>query len=175
MNRTALLIVGAIVILGGAYYLFAMPAPDTAVNPTDPDGDGDVHEETEGMMAEGTPEEEHDNDMVHEQTGTVESGTETTNDAGATVKEFNVAGTNFAFSVKEMRVKKGDTVRVNFKSESGFHDWVVDEFDARTKQLNAPGTETIEFVADKVGTFEYYCSVGQHRANGMVGKLIVEE
>jgi plastocyanin len=29
-------------------------------------------------------------------------------------------------------------------------------------------------VADKKGTFEYYCSVGQHRALGMKGKLVVE-
>ncbi len=91
------------------------------------------------------------------------------------VKTFEVAGTNFKYSVEEIRVKKGDTVRIVFTSESGFHDWVVDEFDARTKQLQAPGSETIEFVADEVGEFEYYCSVGQHRANGMVGTLIVEE
>ena len=32
----------------------------------------------------------------------------------------------------------------------------------------------VEFTVDKTGTFEYYCSVGQHRANGMVGNLIVE-
>jgi len=38
-----------------------------------------------------------------------------------------------------------------------------------------PGTPTsVTFVADKTGTFEYYCSVGNHRAQGMVGKLIVE-
>jgi len=32
----------------------------------------------------------------------------------------------------------------------------------------------VEFTADTPGEFEYYCSVGQHRANGQVGKLIVE-
>ena len=50
----------------------------------------------------------------------------------------------------------------------------IDEFNAKTRVLNKGEEETITFVADKAGTFEYYCSVGQHRANGMVGKLIVE-
>ncbi len=54
------------------------------------------------------------------------------------------------------------------------HDWVVDEFDAKIAQVAAGKTTSVEFVADKTGTFEYYCSVGKHRQNGMVGKLIVE-
>jgi len=56
----------------------------------------------------------------------------------------------------------------------GFHDFVIDEFNVRTPQLKNPGTASVTFTADKVGTFEYYCSVGQHRVNGMVGKLIVK-
>ena len=73
----------------------------------------------------------------------------------------------------ELRVKQGDTVRIEFVNEEGFHDWKLDEFMAATKQMAAGNSETIEFVADTKGTFEYYCSVGQHRANGMFGKLIV--
>lgn len=89
-------------------------------------------------------------------------------------KIFNITGKMFSFSQTEMRVKKGDTVTVNFESTEGLHDWVVDEFDAATAQVR-PGTKTsVTFVAEKVGTFEYYCAVGQHRQMGMVGKLIVE-
>ena len=92
------------------------------------------------------------------------------------VKEFTVIGSSdFRFSLSEMRVKSGDTVRITFKNESGFHDWRLDEFDAVTKQIEAGKEETIEFVADKAGTFEYYCSVGKHRELGMKGSFIVEE
>lgn len=92
----------------------------------------------------------------------------------ANAKVFEVRGENFAFDVQEIRVKQGDTVTINFESTDGFHDWVVDEFDARTQQVR-PGTPTsVTFVADQAGTFEYYCSVGSHRANGMVGTLVVE-
>lgn len=34
---------------------------------------------------------------------------------------------------------------------------------------------SVTFVADETGTFEYYCSVGNHRGQGMIGKLIVED
>jgi len=95
-------------------------------------------------------------------------------DASVEARVFNVGGTNFAFDVKEIRVKEGDTVTINFVSNGGFHDWVVDEFDAATAQVNTDGTTSVTFVADKAGTYEYYCSVGNHRAQGMVGTLIVE-
>jgi nitrite reductase (NO-forming) len=40
--------------------------------------------------------------------------------------------------------------------------------------VNGGETTSVEFVADKTGTFEYYCSVGAHRAMGMTGSLVVE-
>ncbi|RJQ36171.1 hypothetical protein C4552_04410 [Candidatus Parcubacteria bacterium] len=95
--------------------------------------------------------------------------------AQGTVKEFTVTGTNFEFSPKEMRVKRGDRVRVTFVSAGGMHDWVLEEFNAATQQLAAGERETVEFVASKTGTFEYYCSVGAHRQMGMTGNLIVSE
>ena len=95
-----------------------------------------------------------------------------TNTADSTV--VTLSGTNFAYDVTEIRVKEGDTVTIDFQSADGFHDWVVDEFAAATQQVR-PGTATsVTFIADAAGTYEYYCSVGSHRANGMVGTLIVE-
>ena len=90
------------------------------------------------------------------------------------VKEFTINGKNYEFDVKEMRVSEGDTVRVEFTSSSGFHDWTVDEFNAATDQVSTGKSTSIEFVANKAGTYEYYCSVGSHRLRGMVGTLIVE-
>lgn len=104
--------------------------------------------------------------------GAAGSAGETTD--AAAIKAFTIEGTNFAFSQKEIRVKKGDTVKVTLNVTDGFHDFVIDEFNAKTKQMNEGGTETIQFVADRVGTFEYYCSVGKHREMGMVGTLVVE-
>lgn len=90
------------------------------------------------------------------------------------VKSFTVTSSSFKFSPTEIRVKEGDRVKVTLNNTNGFHDFVVDEFNARTRQINGAGTDTVEFVANKKGTFEYYCSVGNHRQMGMVGKIVVE-
>lgn len=90
------------------------------------------------------------------------------------VKEFIVNGTNFAFTPSTITVKQGDKVKITFNSTQGYHDFVIDEYSVATKQIQSPGTEVIEFVADKTGSFEYYCSVGSHRQMGMVGTLVVE-
>lgn len=90
-------------------------------------------------------------------------------------KTFDVSAKNFEFSPKEITVKKGDTIRINFTNTEDLHDWGIGEFNAKTKQVQAGASESIEFVADKTGSFEYYCSVPGHRARGMVGMLIVEE
>src|SRR3989344_6197972 len=55
----------------------------------------------------------------------------------STVKTFNVVGRDFSFTPNEIKVKKGDRVRIVFRSEDGFHDWVVDEFNARTKRVGS--------------------------------------
>lgn len=91
------------------------------------------------------------------------------------IKEFTISARDFEYDVAEMRVNVGDTVRVTLVNEGGMHDWVVDEFDSRTEILQTGETETVEFVADTAGIFEYYCSVMSHRQMGMVGALIVEE
>ncbi|MBP7928152.1 cupredoxin domain-containing protein [Patescibacteria group bacterium] len=91
----------------------------------------------------------------------------------ANSKTFTVTGSNFMYDVKEIKVNKGDTVKIIFKNASGVHDWKLDEFSVNTNVLNGGQEETVTFVADKVGTFEYYCSVGKHREMGMKGNLIV--
>ena len=74
----------------------------------------------------------------------------------------------------DLTVSQGDVVQVNLEITGGNHDWVVDEFNAATEIMSQGGTDTIVFVADQSGEFEYYCSVGSHRAQGMYGTLIVQ-
>jgi plastocyanin len=93
----------------------------------------------------------------------------------AEVKAISVTGKKFAFDPKEIRVKKGDRVRIVFKSEGDMHDWKLDEFNAKTEVTEEGNSSGVEFTADRAGTFEYYCSIGNHRAMGMKGKFVVEE
>jgi plastocyanin len=90
------------------------------------------------------------------------------------VKEFVIENEGLTFATDEIEANVGDVVRVTFKSTAGKHDWVIDEFDTRTQVINEGEEETIEFVVDQAGSFEFYCSVPGHREAGMVGTLTVE-
>lgn len=176
------LIIIVLAIIGGVWYTQSHKTTGSSSGTPEKNATVPVVESTPPTSTPEAPIASPNSGAVISGTGTTSSGGTATESTGAgtgeapqtNTKVFAVAGVNFKFDVEEIRVKKGDTVTINFMSTDGFHDWVVDEFDARTKQVR-PGTPTsITFVADKAGTFEYYCSVGQHRAHGMIGKLIVE-
>lgn len=162
MNKTTLAIVGVLVLGVIGYFVVNNTKSPESQKPS-PQA---VMEKPTPRPSGSTGDTGADTDQV---TGTTKSDVV---ELGA-VKEFTLEGTSFAFSKKELKVKKGDTVKIIFNNKEGFHDWVIDEFSANTKKIGAGQSDTIQFVADKVGTFEYYCSVGSHRANGMKGNLIV--
>jgi len=94
--------------------------------------------------------------------------------ATVATKSFTVSGENFSFTPSTITVKKGDMVSITFKNVSGFHDFRLPAFNVATKQFASPGEETVTFTADKTGSFEFYCSVGNHKAMGMKGTLVVQ-
>ena len=94
-------------------------------------------------------------------------------DAVSDSKTFTLTAKNFSFSPSEIKVNHGDKVKIVLQNGDGFHDLVIDEFNARTNRISSGQAATVEFTADKIGSFEYYCSVGTHRQMGMKGTLIV--
>ncbi|MCR4279490.1 MAG: cupredoxin domain-containing protein [Candidatus Zambryskibacteria bacterium] len=103
---------------------------------------------------------------------------ENNSEAGGTelaTREFTINASNFSFSDSEIEVNKGERVRITLTNTVGTHDLVVEGYDVRTQILQTGESETIEFIADESGTFEYYCSIGNHRAMGMTGTLTVNE
>ena len=89
------------------------------------------------------------------------------------IKEINMEAGSFYYKPNTITVKKGETVKIVMHSVSMMHDFNIDELNVRMPIVKNGDTGTVEFIADKVGTFEYYCSVGQHRANGQVGKITI--
>jgi len=142
---------------------------NTNKNTTTNDTQKEIVEES-GMMKVVEQEEKNEPDVMMMN----EKDTESAMDKSREVV-IDVTGENYKFLPNTITVKKGQSVTVNFKSTNGFHDFVIDEFNAKTTKVNTGQTTSVTFVADKVGTFEYYCSVGNHRALGMVGKLVVTE
>lgn len=92
----------------------------------------------------------------------------------APIKTFTVTGQNFSFSPSNLTVSKGDKVKINFVNAGGTHDWVLDGYGVRTAVIQSGQVSTVEFTADKLGSFEYYCSVSNHRQLGMTGQLVVQ-
>lgn len=91
-----------------------------------------------------------------------------------TAQKFTVTASNFTFAPKTLTVKKGQPVEITFTNAGGAHDFVINEFTVKTQILASGKSETVTFTPDKTGTFDYYCSVGNHQAMGMQGTITVE-
>ena len=78
------------------------------------------------------------------------------------------------FSVKEIKVKLGDTVKIKVNTINGIHDFKIDELNVYSETPTWEVT-TIEFKADKIWEFVYWCTKPNHRQNGHWGTLIVSE
>ena len=164
MKNTLLIVLGLIVVVIVGMMLMNRPAPEEAMTPA-------PQEQTVPAQVDGSTGA----------SGSVEgmeaiSGMNTTpaEVAGAT-KELTVDSFEFGYDMETITVSEGDTVKITLTNSGSMpHDWVVDELNAKTKQIMKGETDTITFVANKAGSYEFYCSVGKHRQQGMVGKLVVE-
>lgn len=92
----------------------------------------------------------------------------------AEVKEFRLTAKQFAFEPGIIEVNKGDKVRLIVTSIDVPHGFSIPEYGIN-ERLEPNKQVTIEFVADKEGTFTFFCSVvcGSGHS-GMKGKLIVK-
>ena len=97
-----------------------------------------------------------------------------TNESDIKVKTIAIEAGSFYYNPREIRVKKGEKIKIVLTSKDMMHDFTIDELNVKSPLTKAGETSTVEFVADKNGEFEYYCSVAQHRKMGQVGKIIVE-
>ena len=74
------------------------------------------------------------------------------------------------FSQNEEKGKKGKKVRLTITSQDADHTFTLPAYKIDEK-LSRGEDVTIEFIADKTGTFNWYCAVKGHEA--MKGKLLV--
>ncbi len=105
--------------------------------------------------------------------GGIETGTIPT--AVSTSSENNLAVTayDFGFSPSTIFVAKGDHVVITLTDSGGIHNFVIDELGVATPRLGTNESTTTAFDANRAGTFQYYSSVGNDRANGMWGTLTI--
>lgn len=92
-------------------------------------------------------------------------------------KSFNIDSFSFGYSSSTLNVSPGDIVTINLTNSGGKHDWVVDEISgAATAIINSGQSDSITFTVPQSAagkTYKFYCSVGNHRAQGMEGNFVV--
>lgn len=106
--------------------------------------------------------------------GSVAGEMDEANANSAEARIIEVEGGAFYYKPNEIRVKTGEKVKIVMNSVDMMHDFVIDELNVKMPVIRAGNTGTVEFVAEQPGVYEFYCSVGQHRAQGQIGTLIVE-
>lgn len=90
------------------------------------------------------------------------------------VKEFTIRAFKFAFDPNKIEVNLGDKVKITAYSEDVPHGLVLWEFGVDMSLENKTPVTT-EFIADKVGTFTFACSVPCGSGHGsMKGTLVVK-
>jgi plastocyanin len=90
----------------------------------------------------------------------------------------DIIGSNFEFSQDEITAKPGDIVTINYSVDGGSHDFVIDELGVQSEVISSSATDTVTFTVpeDAAGqTYAFYCSIGNHRAQGMEGQLVISE
>ena len=90
------------------------------------------------------------------------------------VKEFNVRAFQFGYDPGVLEVSLGDKVRITAYSSDVPHGLAISQFDVNMRLLGKSPV-TAEFIADKAGTFTFYCNIPcGYGHGGMQGTLIVK-
>ena len=90
------------------------------------------------------------------------------------VKEFNIKAFQWGYEPDTITVNKGDRVKIIAESLDTPHGLAINEFGVNL-YLDGLSSKTAEFVADKTGTFTFYCNIpcGSGHSS-MRGRLIVK-
>ena len=101
--------------------------------------------------------------------------TDVSEEENSDMRTVEVEAGSFYYNPDEIRVKTGENVRIELTAKDMMHDFNIDELEVDSPVIQAGETVIIEFTAEEAGEYEYYCSVGNHRAMGQVGRLVVED
>src|SRR3989344_4884870 len=116
----------------------------------------------EDLVGQGMPVPEEGNNVQ-----------ETVVETDTGVKEFTITAKQFQFEPATIEVNKGDRVKLVITSMDVPHGFKIAEYGIN-ERLEPGKPVTIEFVADKEGTFTTFCSVACGAGHGsMKGQLIV--
>lgn len=141
MNRTFLIVAVIVVVAVGGFFLFRGRSTGAPTVPRNETSSPTVEPPATAAPAPTT-------------TG----GQTTQPPATPAVREFTVTAKQFAFDPAVIIVRKGERVRLHITSVDVTHGFALPDFGVNV-DLQPNQTKTVEFIASKVGTFSFFCSV----------------
>jgi plastocyanin len=88
-------------------------------------------------------------------------------------REIVLDSFSYGFTPSTVEVKKGETVRFKVNNKGGFHSFSIPSSNIEVQTPSGQITD-VEWTAEKEGTFEFKCSIGNHAAQGQKGTIIVK-
>ena len=90
------------------------------------------------------------------------------------VRTIDVIASNFKFEPSIISIAQGEKVRLRLRSADRNHHFAIKGFRVKALIPKTGEAVTVDFVADRAGTFEFtcaeYCGTGH---SGMKGRLVV--
>ena len=164
INSLIIILVVLAVLIGGIF-LFNGSSDDTSQVSDNSQSSG------AGDAGQISPPFIEDNQESGQESGQDDTGT--ASDASET-KEFNIVARQWNFNPDTITVNEGDTVVLNIESIDVTHGFAISAFGIN-ERLSPGNNVRVEFVADRKGSFSFFCTVqcgsGHTR---MRGTLIVE-
>ncbi len=94
-------------------------------------------------------------------------------DQAPTRREFTVTARDYSFSPNRVEATQDDLIKLTVQSADNAYGFTIDEYRV-SKRVPAGGSTTIEFRADRAGTFAFYSGLkSDARHDQMRGQLVV--
>jgi heme/copper-type cytochrome/quinol oxidase subunit 2 len=88
-------------------------------------------------------------------------------------REFTVRARDYRFSPSRLEVTQDDLVKLTVQSEDVAYSLTIDAY-RLSRRIPAGGSTTLEFLADRAGTFPFYSNLTSDSRHGqMRGELVV--
>ena len=94
-------------------------------------------------------------------------------DQAPTRREFTLTARDYSFSPNRVEAQQDDLIKLTVQSADNAYGFTIDEYRV-SKRVPAGGSTTIEFRADRAGTFAFYSGLkSDARHDQMRGQLVV--
>ena len=88
-------------------------------------------------------------------------------------REFTITAHNYRFTPNRIEVAQDDLVKLTVRSDDVAYSLTIDEYRV-SRRVPAGGSTTLEFRADRAGTFDFYSNLtNDARHAQMRGELVV--